>query len=65
MAWVLGASTEQEVKTLHDAGYEVTSLEAHQETALFGGIDEERSSLDKLVMVWVDCDVTSLLEVEK
>lgn len=60
MAWVLGSASEQEVKSMRDAGYEVTTLSDAQETALFGGVDEERIS-DKLVQVWVDCDVTDLL----
>jgi len=61
MAWILGSASEQEVTSLRKAGYEVTTLEARQETALFGGVDEERS--DSMVMVWVDCDVVDLTDL--
>ncbi len=62
MAWILGLASEQEAKFLRNAGYEVTTLNEAQEIALFGGVDEERIE-DKLVMVWVDANVVSFLDV--
>jgi len=64
MAWVLGSASEQEIDSLREADYEVTILNAEQESALFGSVDEERIR-DKMVMVWVDCDVVSLVDLPR
>lgn len=63
MAWILGSASEQEVTSLRKAGYEVTTIDERQETALFNGVDEERPATDSMVMVWVDCDVLDLTDL--
>ena len=65
MAWVLGDATEQEIKVMRDAGYEVVELTDNQELVLFDGNWEKKGgdNEDKFVRVWVDCDVTQLLDL--
>ena len=62
MAWVMGYADDSEIVSL--SGYEVVELTEEQEISQFEFVDPERLSTEKLIRVWVDCDVTDLLEVE-
>ena len=66
MAWILGYAGTEERTAIAEAGYDIDELTEEQIDAQFDQFDKDAivDPDDKIVRVWVDCDVTDLLILE-
>ena len=65
MAWVLGYANTKERTAIAEEGYEIEELTDEQVDSQFDQFDRDAliDAEDKMVRVWVDCNVTDLLVI--
>lgn len=67
MAWIIGVANEEEIKRIRKAGYVIDEiLTDDREKTIFGASRKEdygEEQEDKMIMLFVDCDVPDLLDM--
>jgi hypothetical protein len=66
MAWIIGAVNDEEIQEILQAGYDIyETLTEQREKQIFITTRKEDGdkNLEPLVMIYVDCDVTELLNL--
>lgn len=66
MAWIIGQVSDQEIENIKQAGYEIDEVLSIERTKQIFNCEElEDIEEDKMIMFFIDCEVTDLLSMHE